>query len=127
LELLATGESLQVVYTPSAHKRIALHYVANATLTLSCAISAPADCQQALRHWLRGYAQVQLSQWLQALAAETGLQYGSCRVKGQQTRWGLKQLPQNPLKAIHNYPFWIALKKATDRLSVNSSSKNTGD
>ncbi len=88
LVLLATSESLQVVYTPSAHKRIALHYVANATLTLSGAISDPAACQQALRHWLRGYAQVQLSQWLQALAAETGLQYGSCRVKGQQTRWG---------------------------------------
>jgi hypothetical protein len=88
LELLATSESLQVVYTPSAHRRIALHYVANATLTLSGAISDPADCQRALRHWLRGYAQVQLSQWLQALAAETGLQYSSCRVKGQQTRWG---------------------------------------
>ena len=88
LELLTTGESLQVVYTPSARKRIALHYVANATLTLSGAISDPTACQRALRQWLRGYAQVHLGQQLQQVAAETGLQYVNCRVKGQQTRWG---------------------------------------
>lgn len=88
LALLATGESLPVIYTPTARKRIALHYVEHTSLTLSGAISDPADCQQALRHWLRGYAQVQLSQWLQQVSIETGLIYVSCRVKGQQTRWG---------------------------------------
>ncbi len=88
LALLATGESLPVIYTPTDRKNITLHYVEHTSLTLSGAISAPAACQQALRQWLRGYAQVHLGKQLQQVAAETGLQYVNCRVKGQQTRWG---------------------------------------
>ncbi|QTR46108.1 M48 family metallopeptidase [Thiothrix litoralis] len=88
LELLASGESLRVIYTPTARKNIGLDYVAHHTLTLSGAISDPEHCQFALRHWLRGYAQLHLGKQLQQLAEETGLRYTRCSVKGQQTRWG---------------------------------------
>jgi predicted metal-dependent hydrolase len=88
LALLATGENLHVIYTPSARKSITLHYLEHATLTLTGAVSDPAHCQQALRQWLRSYAQVHLSKQLRQVAAETGLHYVSCRIKGQQTRWG---------------------------------------
>lgn len=88
LELLANGESLRVIYTPTARRNIGLDYVANQTLTLSGAISDPEHCQLALRHWLRGYANIHLGKQLQQLAAETGLHYSNYSVKHQQSRWG---------------------------------------
>lgn len=88
LELLATGASLRVIYTPTARKNIALDYADDGTLTLSGAIGNPAHCHYALRQWLRTYAQVHLGRMLQQLATETGLRYVSYSVKGQQTRWG---------------------------------------
>lgn len=88
LELLANGESLRVIYTPTARRNIGLDYVADHTLTLSGAISDPEHCQLALRHWLRGYANIHLGKQLQQLVAETGLHYSSYSVKHQQSRWG---------------------------------------
>ncbi len=73
LELLATGESLRVIYTPTARKNIALDYADEGTLTLSGAVGNAEHCQYALRQWLRTYAQVHLGRMLQQLAAETGL------------------------------------------------------
>jgi hypothetical protein len=88
LVLLATGENLTITYAATPRTGIGFDYRAGQSLTLSGAVSDPEHCQQALRHWLRGYARLHLGKLLAQLAAETGLRYASVSVKSQQTRWG---------------------------------------
>lgn len=88
IALPAIGENLRIVYTPTAHDRIALSYRENASLHLSGAVADPQRCCLALQGWLKGHARQHLGVLLQQAAQETGLPYSHYRVKGQQSRWG---------------------------------------
>lgn len=88
IALPAVGEVWQLAYLPTAAASVTLRHAGNGTLRISGAIHQHALCHTALQRWLQRHAKAHLGEWLQRLAADTGLRYTGCCVKGQRSRWG---------------------------------------
>ncbi len=88
IELLATGETFKVIYTPTDRQNITLDQGDDGHLRLSGAVENSGFCQFVLQKWLLGHAKYHLGIQLQQVMRETGLHCCSYRVKHLSSRWG---------------------------------------
>lgn len=88
IELLALGETFQVIYQAEASNGVTLRIEPERVLRISGLIEEHTLCHQVLRRWLQRYAKQRLGEWLTQLTQETGLSYQGYSVKGQRSRWG---------------------------------------
>jgi hypothetical protein len=89
IELKTLQQTIQVHYQAADNPKPRLQFnPEQQSILIKGKIADLSACQSLLLTWLKRYAQLYLPPLLAALAHETGLNYQSCSIKNQQTRWG---------------------------------------
>jgi hypothetical protein len=87
VSLQAIGRTYEVIYRESKARRFRVRSFPERVL-----VEGPErDTERlraALRGWLHTMAGAHLRDWLAQTGKETGLRYGTCRIRNQKTRWG---------------------------------------
>lgn len=86
IDLAATGESFSVRYRTGFGRPRLLVTETEIEIVGDC--SRDTEVRNALRNWLIDHARQRLAPWLDRVAGETGLMFGSLQVRRQRTRWG---------------------------------------
>ena len=87
-DLPALAETWRVEYRTTKGKTVGARTDRRGRVLVYGAVRECERCKAALRRWLARRAKETLTQWLESMAADSGLRFNRVIIKNQRTRWG---------------------------------------